>query len=100
MDTRTGEIILTPGEALQRIQELALALQVEQERREHPMCLEPVAAELVKEKYIRQAEKIIKPMKLIPTETQLNRIPPSIGRNELCPCGSGKKFKKCCLQKG
>ena len=23
-----------------------------------------------------------------------------IGRNELCPCGSGKKFKKCCLGKG
>ena len=22
-----------------------------------------------------------------------------IGRNELCPCGSGKKYKKCCLQK-
>ncbi|HYG58881.1 MAG TPA: SEC-C domain-containing protein [Symbiobacteriaceae bacterium] len=21
-----------------------------------------------------------------------------IGRNDLCPCGSGKKFKKCCLQ--
>ncbi|THD55228.1 MAG: preprotein translocase [Bradyrhizobium sp.] len=21
----------------------------------------------------------------------------SIGRNELCPCGSGKKFKKCCI---
>ena len=21
----------------------------------------------------------------------------SIGRNELCPCGSGKKFKNCCL---
>lgn len=20
-----------------------------------------------------------------------------IGRNDLCPCGSGKKFKKCCL---
>ena len=20
-----------------------------------------------------------------------------IGRNELCPCGSGKKFKKCCI---
>jgi uncharacterized protein YchJ len=19
------------------------------------------------------------------------------GRNDLCPCGSGKKFKKCCL---
>ncbi len=23
-----------------------------------------------------------------------------IGRNELCPCGSGKKFKKCCIEKG
>ena len=22
-----------------------------------------------------------------------------IGRNDLCPCGSGKKFKKCCLQR-
>lgn len=23
---------------------------------------------------------------------------PKIGRNDPCPCGSGKKFKKCCLQ--
>ena len=22
--------------------------------------------------------------------------PSKIGRNELCPCGSGKKYKKCC----
>jgi len=22
---------------------------------------------------------------------------PSIGRNDLCPCGSGKKYKKCCM---
>ena len=22
-----------------------------------------------------------------------------VGRNESCPCGSGKKFKKCCLNK-
>jgi hypothetical protein len=21
------------------------------------------------------------------------------GRNDLCPCGSGKKFKKCCFEK-
>jgi hypothetical protein len=24
------------------------------------------------------------------------RAPPKIGRNEPCPCGSGKKYKKCC----
>jgi SAM-dependent methyltransferase len=23
---------------------------------------------------------------------------PKIGRNDLCPCGSGRKFKKCCLK--
>jgi len=22
-----------------------------------------------------------------------------IGRNDLCPCGSGKKFKKCCIER-
>jgi hypothetical protein len=25
--------------------------------------------------------------------------PPKIGRNEPCPCGSGKKYKKCCLDR-
>jgi len=24
----------------------------------------------------------------------------SVGRNEACPCGSGKKYKKCCGKKG
>ncbi|NQU76088.1 MAG: preprotein translocase subunit SecA [Planctomycetes bacterium] len=26
----------------------------------------------------------------------IRRAIPKVGRNELCPCGSGKKFKKCC----
>lgn len=25
-----------------------------------------------------------------------HRESPKIGRNDLCPCGSGKKYKKCC----
>jgi preprotein translocase subunit SecA len=28
------------------------------------------------------------------------RIENKVGRNDLCPCGSGKKFKKCCIDKG
>jgi len=24
------------------------------------------------------------------------RALPKVGRNDLCPCGSGKKYKKCC----
>ena len=36
-------------------------------------------------------------MLIPPTEKQLARIPPRVGRNEPCPCGSGKKFKHCCF---
>ena len=39
-----------------------------------------------------------RPMVVPPTEKQMARTPPRIGRNDLCPCGSGKKFKKCCLR--
>lgn len=31
--------------------------------------------------------------------TPFVRKEPKVGRNEPCPCGSGKKFKKCCLNK-
>jgi len=37
---------------------------------------------------------------VIPNARQLGRRPPKIGRNDPCPCGSGKKFKKCCLFAG
>lgn len=33
-------------------------------------------------------------------EAGFERTHKKIGRNEPCPCGSGKKFKKCCLGKG
>ncbi|MDY6921440.1 MAG: UPF0149 family protein [Pseudomonadota bacterium] len=29
--------------------------------------------------------------------TPVHRATPKVGRNDPCPCGSGKKFKKCCL---
>lgn len=31
-------------------------------------------------------------------QAPLRRASPKVGRNDLCPCGSGKKFKKCCGQ--
>lgn len=31
-----------------------------------------------------------------PYHHTIRREEPKIGRNELCPCGSGKKYKKCC----
>lgn len=35
-----------------------------------------------------------------PIELDMPSKKAKIGRNDLCPCGSGKKFKKCCLGKG
>ncbi|MCP4994806.1 MAG: hypothetical protein GY934_13645 [Gammaproteobacteria bacterium] len=31
----------------------------------------------------------------VPPETHVNEQP-KVGRNDPCPCGSGKKYKKCC----
>jgi uncharacterized protein YecA (UPF0149 family) len=28
--------------------------------------------------------------------SQIIRAAPKIGRNDPCPCGSGRKYKKCC----
>lgn len=41
--------------------------------------------------------QILRPDKPINFQTQEGRGK-KIGRNEKCPCGSGKKYKKCCLQ--
>jgi uncharacterized protein YecA (UPF0149 family) len=47
------------------------------------------------------------PVGAIPKQNPVNEVAKSkneaikktkIGRNDPCPCGSGKKFKKCCLQ--
>ncbi len=34
-----------------------------------------------------------------PTKQPVVRSEPKIGRNDPCPCGSGKKYKKCCGNK-
>ena len=33
----------------------------------------------------------------VPTGSVPVTLPPKVGRNDPCPCGSGKKYKKCCL---
>ena len=43
---------------------------------------------------MRMAGDFAKEMKLPPSVNQ--RKAGKVGRNDPCPCGSGKKFKKCC----
>ncbi len=40
-------------------------------------------------------DRPIKPPPFLP----FRREKPKVGRNDPCPCGSGKKYKKCCLEK-
>jgi hypothetical protein len=40
-----------------------------------------------------------KPESLPPKLTPVEHDEPRVGRNDPCPCGSGKKFKKCCARK-
>jgi hypothetical protein len=48
-------------------------------------------------KLMDEHPEVVREMRIPPTKKQMSRRPPKIGRNEPCPCGSGKKFKKCCL---
>lgn len=41
-------------------------------------------------------EEWVEPVR--PPETVV-REEPKIGRNDPCPCGSGKRYKKCCLHR-
>ena len=55
-------------------------------------------------------EKMSKRRKGYPSETNVKRgtrvvhgdkeLEEKVGRNDLCPCGSGKLVKKCCLPDG
>jgi len=36
------------------------------------------------------------PAKQRPKQTPVRNLGPQVGPNDPCPCGSGKKYKKCC----
>lgn len=41
--------------------------------------------------------KYVRPRKI---RTIIREYDKKVGRNDLCPCGSGKKYKNCCLKEG
>jgi uncharacterized protein DUF1186/SEC-C motif-containing protein len=53
-------------------------------------CFEPASASGGKPRSVPTD-----PLRSMPVEP-LRRPSPKVGRNDPCPCGSGKKFKKCC----
>ena len=59
--------------------------------------------------HLKSDEEIVREQIAKPSETSSDGTDPGsrtvrnsgkkIGRNDLCPCGSGKKYKKCCALK-
>lgn len=57
--------------------------------------------ERLRRQWVQQARFIYgRPAGLVSKKTgrlKCSRIAPKVGRNDPCPCESGKKFKRCCL---
>ncbi|MBJ95680.1 MAG: preprotein translocase subunit SecA [Rickettsiales bacterium] len=71
-------------------QEEKLALRLEQERKEQERAAE--AASRANKLGGRAKATAAKPV-------TFRRVGSKVGRNDPCPCGSGKKYKKCCMGK-
>ncbi len=66
---------------------------------------EPMSGEMREKLIVGAAAGVVKIFKYFETQgqrpqigddTTYRRIAPKVGRNDPCPCGSGKKFKHCC----
>jgi hypothetical protein len=45
----------------------------------------------------QKTRKVDNALRVAPWTEALTKTPDKLGRNDPCPCGSGRKFKKCCL---
>jgi len=58
--------------------------------------MDPKTGEILTKEQAEALGRDVVPMKEMPTKVQMLRRPPRVGRNEPCPCSSGRKFKHCC----
>lgn len=71
------------------------------------MVVKTMGSDVLEELKKPDFEEVQQPDNIIPmasyreekTEEPQTARPKKIGRNDPCPCGSGKKYKKCCLRK-
>ena len=69
--------------------------------------LRDVPEEQIEEKMTDAVDSVISADQLAQIRALYNRRPKQmvrkhakVGRNDMCPCGSGKKFKNCCMKSG
>ena len=63
----------------------------------HHRLVEDVAEEMSWWGCFQETERAAGKAVLTPVPAAMGSKPPKTGRNDPCPCGSGKKYKKCCL---
>jgi uncharacterized protein YchJ len=54
-----------------------------------------IAGCLIEQGRNAEANEIMRQSRKLDGELDAHANPPAVGRNEPCPCGSGKKYKKC-----
>ena len=55
--------------------------------------------QLEEERLMRENKTLRQRIQQVEGEEEEEQTQRRVGRNDPCPCGSGKKFKKCCLRK-
>jgi len=82
------EIVSTKaGETTDQVGEVEFNARYEREGKEHVHYEVGLFERIDSVWYYKEAQNIQGPIR---------RTEPKVGRNDPCPCGSGKKFKKCC----
>ncbi len=81
-------------ESLQMFEEMVSAIQDETVRRLYAVRVKK-NEEVKRERVAKTTVENVGGDGTAPKKKPQKRSAPKVGRNELCPCGSGKKFKKC-----
>jgi len=63
---------------------------------QHPKLAEWEKSATERREYFDKRSKELDSMNFTTSAVQPAKNEPKVGRNEPCPCGSGKKYKKCC----
>jgi hypothetical protein len=95
------------GEGLEQAHQRRVSAKERLEQEEQRLLLENERAEQEYQRLLLEEERLKRELREAKEESlrrqvassQQRPLPQRIGRNDPCPCGSGKKFKRCCIKK-
>ena len=93
MNTDTGRIYTT--EEMEFFNKARDGAALKMSLSDYMQKFKPDPRKVAEEMLLADQENKLMKMKIPPTLQQLKQNPPRVGRNDPCPCSSGKKFKKC-----